>query len=385
MKWIKCFITIAISALWLIGGTVLHAESLQSQIDIIKQVNKEGKGHKQAISAFKSLIQSGPEVLLPLAEQFQNANPLASNWLRNAFEAIADRAIREGKTLPGKELELFVEDTKQDPRARRMVYDWIVKVDSSVKERLIPNMIHDPSPDFRRDAVALFVKQGNQLLAKKKKEEAKKLFQKALSGAVHDDQVKSLVKSLGQLGEEISVQEHFGFINSWQIIGPFNNKDKVGFKAVYPPEKKVETNASYKGQKGKVSWEPINTDDDYGLINIAKQIFNHKGSCMYAATMVTCDREQEVQFRLGTPNAWKMWLNDELQFEREEYHRGTAMDQYRVPVKLKKGQNLILLKICQNEQTDSWAQRYQFQLRITDESGSALRFPTAKFVSIESP
>ena len=39
---------------------------------------------------------------------------------------------------------------------------------------------------------------------------------------------------------------------------------------------------------------------------------------------------------------------------------------------LRKGKNVILLKVCQNEQTDAWAQNWQFQLRICDPVGTAI-------------
>ena len=86
--------------------------------------------------------------------------------------------------------------------------------------------------------------------------------------------------------------------------------------------------------------------------------------------------DQTVEFRLTTPNAWKLWVNGKMLFGREEYHRtpsSLVMDLYRVPVKLKAGKNRILLKICQNEQDDDWAQRYEFRIRVCDETGSAVR------------
>jgi hypothetical protein len=47
-------------------------------------------------------------------------------------------------------------------------------------------------------------------------------------------------------------------------------------------------------------------------------------------------------------------------------------------VSLRKGSNSILLKILQNEQTQSWAQDYSVQFRITDGSGKAL-LPTESY------
>jgi hypothetical protein len=93
---------------------------------------------------------------------------------------------------------------------------------------------------------------------------------------------------------------------------------------------------------------------------------------MYAVTEFHAERPREVQFRLGTPNSWKLWVNGRLLFAREEYHRGMAIDQYRVTAKLKPGRNVVLLKILQNEQDEDWAQRYRYQIRVCDGAGSAI-------------
>ncbi len=171
---------------------------------------------------------------------------------------------------------------------------------------------------------------------------------------------------------DVDLQKHFGFLTTWKLIGPFDNKDMQGFPIAYPPEKQIDLSAEYDGQLDRVSWQPIATDDDYGVVDIGKQIENYKGSLMYATTTYNSDRDQTVEFRLGTPNAWKLWVNGELVFQREEYHRSTRMDQYKMPVTLKSGANTILLKVCQNEQTQSWAQDYKFQLRVCDSTGSAV-------------
>ena len=36
------------------------------------------------------------------------------------------------------------------------------------------------------------------------------------------------------------------------------------------------------------------------------------------------------------------------------------------------GENEILLKVCQNEQTQSWTKQWEFNFRITDRTGSAI-------------
>ena len=71
-------------------------------------------------------------------------------------------------------------------------------------------------------------------------------------------------------------------------------------------------------------------------------------------------------------NAWKIWLNGELVFGRDEYHRGIRIDQYILPVHLNEGKNTLLVKACQNEQEQDWTVQWQFQLRVTDETGTAI-------------
>ena len=83
-------------------------------------------------------------------------------------------------------------------------------------------------------------------------------------------------------------------------------------------------------------------------------------------------KAQEVELRLGCKNAWKIWLNGELVFGRDEYHRGQRIDQYKMPIKLRKGSNSILLKLCQNEQKQDWTVQWEFQLRVCDSTGTAI-------------
>jgi Tfp pilus assembly protein PilF len=79
-----------------------------------------------------------------------------------------------------------------------------------------------------------------------------------------------------------------------------------------------------------------------------------------------------VELRLGCINGNKVWLNGELLTANNVYHAGSYMDQYVGRGRLKAGKNVILLKIAQNEQTESWAQRWQFQLRVCDQYGTAV-------------
>jgi hypothetical protein len=43
-----------------------------------------------------------------------------------------------------------------------------------------------------------------------------------------------------------------------------------------------------------------------------------------------------------------------------------------MPVSLKAGKNILLVKCAQNEQTQDWAKEWEFQLRVTDEQGTPI-------------
>ena len=75
----------------------------------------------------------------------------------------------------------------------------------------------------------------------------------------------------------------------------------------------------------------------------------------YAYAEIKSDAERPVELRLGSANANKIWLNGKLLADAEVYHAFTALDQYVGRGRLERGTNRILVKICQNEQTEDWA------------------------------
>lgn len=354
----------------LVAADDLPADQLQASIEIIQNVSSEGAGHQAAAKAVAELQQAGPEALMPLLDGMEKANPLALNWLRNAFETVAAKAEANDQ-LPLAKFRSFLDDRSHRATSRHLVFEWIRRADPEVAKSLVPTFLDDPSEELRREAVAQLVERADKAEGEAKKD----LFQQALTGATDDDQVRKIVKGLEEFEVDVDLQSHYGFVTEWQLLGPFDNKDEGGFDVAYPPEEQVNLQASYEGQLDEVTWQQAETEDDYGLVDLNAEVAHHKGAIQYAFTEVESDTEQPVEFRLATPNAWKLWLNGELLFEREEYHRGTFFDQYRIPAKLNAGKNRILLKVCQNEQKDSWAQVWQYQFRVCDPNGMALSRP----------
>jgi hypothetical protein len=378
-----CSVLGAAIGFWLIAGPqigLIQASpkkaapaSIDQSLAAIRAIDKQARGHAEARQAMRALATSEGSALPKILQAFDQASPLAANWLRNAFETLADRELQAKRPLPAAQLEAFVRQSSHDPRGRRLAYEWLLKVDPTASQRLIPGMLLDPAPEFRRDAVALRIADAAKVDAMSNKPQAIKVYREALEGALDDDQVKAIAQSLQKLGEKVDISKHFAFLTSYTIIGPFDNRGGHGLEAVYPPEKEIKLDAKYDGQLGPVAWQTVESKGDYGIVDIAKQVKPYKGAAMYLLTDFNSPGTRQVELRLGTDNAWKLWVNGQFLFSRNEYHRGMVLDQYRVPITLRAGQNTILLKLCQNEQKEDWAQKYEFQLRICDASGRGIR------------
>lgn len=342
----------------------------------LKKVGKEGADNPDAARAWKALVAKGPDALVPILAAVNDDELVASNWLRSAFDAIAEKAVAENK-LPKEPLEKFVLDTKNAGGARRQAYEWLAKIDETTPGRLLPGMLKDPAADLRRDAVELLVKQAQA--AAETKDAAKELYQKALTGACDPEQVDVIAKALDKLGEKVDVQKHFGVVATWHLIAPFEHTKKTGWDIAYPPEKGIDLAATYEGKDKKTAkWVEHTTKDPQGVVDINKALGKTKGCVAYAVAFVESPEKQAVELRAGCINGLKVFLNGKELFAREEYHHGMRIDQYAPRGTLEKGLNTILLKVCQNEQEENWAQDWRFQLRLTDGVGAAVPFTPAK-------
>lgn len=346
----------------------------------IQKIGREGAGNAEASAAWKALVAQGPSALIPILAAIKEEEPVAANWLRPAFEAIAEKALGQGQ-LSKDALEKFLSNKAHDGTARRIAYEWLVKLDKTAPDRLLPGMLQDPSSELRRDAVARLIKQAESELQKKDEQAARTTLQRALTGACDPEQVDTIAKSLEPLGVKVDKVRHFGLVVDWYLMGPFDHSKGIGWDIPYGPEKEkqIDLRHRYKGKEGAVcQWVPHTSKDPNGVVDLNKALGKHKGSVAYAYTLLDSPKDQIVELRAGCINGLKIFLNGKEVFAREEYHHGMRIDQYAARVKLHKGSNSLLLKVCQNEQKDSWAQEWKFQLRVCQPVGSGAPFTPLK-------
>lgn len=340
----------------------------------LKAVGPQNSGQREASVAWRKLAAADASELPSVLAGLDDAGPLAANWIAPAVDAIVERAENRGAPLPREALERFLFDTGHAPRARRLAYEVLLRGDSALADRVLSKMLDDPSLEMRRDAVAQVIAEADRLAAAEPMDVAKTVaaYRKALDSARDLDQVNHVAAQLKHFGEKVDLARHFGFIAEWHLIGPFDNHDNRGYAAVYPPEHGIDLAATLAGKNGEVKWRPYVTTDDFGQVDLNRAIGKERGVVAYGLAEFESAQARPIELRLATEDACKLWLNGKLLFESEVYHSFTAMDQFICRGELKAGRNLILVKICQNEQTEDWAQVWQFQLRVCDALGKAV-------------
>jgi hypothetical protein len=359
---------------------------MRAELDVKQEVRNltlvgaEGAGNEAAQEAWKKVAAAGPEAVALVLGQAGKAGAVADNWLRLAGNVIVDRALKAGGKLPLSEWEAFIKETGNGDAARVLAFDLLAQADPVRAKALELTLTEDPVQALRRGAVAHLITAAAALEG----DVAKKAYQEALRVVRDEDQTKVVAEALRKMGETVDLPKHFGFITRWDIIGPFDNTERKGFEAQYGPETDRARARRYPGKNGEVVWKSFESTDEYGKIDFNKPFTPLKEATAYALAGFEAPEERDVEIRLGCKNAWKVWVNGELLFGRDEYHRGQRMDQYKLKCRMRQGANTILVKCCQNEQTESWTSEWEFQLRVCDSTGTAVPSSASLFGGLKS-
>lgn len=358
-----------------VGQAWMDGEDLARDAAVLARAGGQGQDDARARQAWRRLVTAGPAALPAVLAALRDANPIGANWLITAAEAIVAREFAAGRTPPRQLLEGYLQDRTNPGRARRIVFEWLTRIDPELRPRLLPTFLDDPSLELRRDAVQHRWEVIDATIPKEDQAKRTAAYLELLRHVREQEQADQLYKLIIEAGGSYDLTRHFGFITSWHVIGPFDHTGVKAFNVAYPPESAVDFAASYDGKNGqRVRWQPVTATGTYANVDLNQPLGKLKGVIGYAAAVVESPQEQPVEIRVGTVNAIKIFLNGELLLAHEEYHHGAHMDQYIGRGRLRAGRNTILLKVCQNEQTESYAALWGFQCRLCDATGGAVPF-----------
>ncbi len=329
-------------------------------IKTIKSVGPEGKGNTEAARACVLLATTTLDVVPTVLEAFDDSNPVANNWLRSSIDTLVENGRKAKLKVEEKKLSNYIGNTKNSKAGRRLAYDILTVDHKDIAEAMVPSFLNDPQPDLRRLAIDRGIK---QVTAKTEPAAAIKSYQGLLSSARDEDQIEDLAKKLDGLKAPVNLTKHFGFITEWNVSTAFDNKDGAGFAKAFDPEAKPE----------RKDWKYAQSVDTMGTVDLNKAVEKKKSIVAYASAKLVFDAETKLDVRAQSQNATKIFVNGKEVLAREEYHHGAFLDQHIATVTMNKGENEILIKVCQNDQTQPWCEPWAFSCRLSDSTGKAIR------------
>jgi hypothetical protein len=368
-------ITTLVCATLVISPTVFSQEGvseaqLKSAVATVKSIGLNGDGNVDAVKAMEVLNRSTAQQIPALLEAMDGTTPISANWIRGAIQS----ASRSGE-FPLAEVKSYFGDTSKSHLGRLQAFEMLAAADTTFAENTIPTLLNDPSLPLRLKAVENLIEQATAIEDEKDATRLAKLNE-ALPAARDVEQVKTIAGMLESGGQTVDLQKQLGLIPKWSLVGSFDNKDQKGFDVDYGPESNpaaIDLEAAYPSiDPAEAVWTEHTTEESLGEVDLNEVIGKVKGAIVYAHTTFDSPEAREVELRIGTPNAHKIYVNGELVLSNEIYHNSNSIDKFSCKAKVKPGPNVILIKLCQNEQTQPWAQDWMFQLRVCDETGKAI-------------
>lgn len=153
------------------------------------------------------------------------------------------------------------------------------------------------------------------------------------------------------------------YIDTWHIIGPWdtdsNGSRQMDFSKVYPPDRKIDLDASYTGGKtkrifddergyfgksnmtGKLEWKFHQSPSVE--VRIPREQLAHD-ALYFAYTEVYCEQDMELNMAIASDDAARIKVNDNVVFQDTGLSKYVISEKVKA-VKFKKGVNKILVRL----------------------------------------
>ena len=150
------------------------------------------------------------------------------------------------------------------------------------------------------------------------------------------------------------------YVDSWYVLGPFDNARRENLDKKFPPETVVDLNATYSGKDNQpVRWEFAQTGEprltptfrnfhperkrpappgDYWTGGLEYIIY-------YAYTELYFEQARDLWIAVGSDDFSKVWIEDQLVWSSGKQQKSWRVDEGLRKVHFKQGLNRVLYRV----------------------------------------
>jgi len=146
-----------------------------------------------------------------------------------------------------------------------------------------------------------------------------------------------------------------------RVVGPFADKSRGIPNAVFGPDEspdQIDLDASYTDQKRTRRWQVVDTkrrqvweEVAFNLIDLdvfcRAQRELQNGAVIYVAGFADSAAEQDANLLIANDESYDIWINGKVRHQQVEFRSAHLYD--RIPVHLRKGRNVVLIKTSHNK------------------------------------
>ena len=184
-------------------------------------------------------------------------------------------------------------------------------------------------------------------------------------------------KTTYQLRRQHIYTDH-AWLRFWHTVGPFDSKQLEGDESGGPrpfEQKKITLKEKYRQKNATLGWRRHDGSDNVVDLNTiyGRQHYN---STAYAVTWISQPQAGQAMLELGTYGPCKIWVNRRLVHQtaatpkhstsRRPYVRIEAFPVKRIPVRLKRGWNMLLVESSMGDR--AWS----FRCELVEPDGKGL-------------
>ncbi len=138
-----------------------------------------------------------------------------------------------------------------------------------------------------------------------------------------------------------SARKGWLYVDTWYLIGPWENHGRIDYSVVHPPENGIDFDATYyDGKRGReLRWEYIHSNS----IRVIPK--NAPGdSTWYAYTELYFDEPMEMLLAVASDDATKVWINNQVVWQENGLSQWSMGEGVR-KVLFKQGTNTVLIRV----------------------------------------